>query len=134
MSHGDLHGFNVLVNDQNEPTLIDYGEVRKANGALDPVTLELSILFHPGIRGRFGDWPSVEQAAQWADMDSYLAGCPVSEFVRACRGWATVAAAGTDELLATAYAYALRQTKYGDAGTELALAIARGSYAELLAD
>ena len=33
MAHGDLHGLNVLVTPEGEPTLIDYGEVRRANAA-----------------------------------------------------------------------------------------------------
>jgi DNA-binding NarL/FixJ family response regulator len=132
MAHGDLHGFNVLVKDGTDPTLIDYGEVGDANAALDPVTLELSSLFHPHMAGAFGDWPQPAQAAGWDDLDTYLDGCPVPEFVRACRDWAREASAEEEELLATAYSYAMRQMKYPDTNKELALAIANGAQGKLL--
>jgi hypothetical protein len=131
MAHGDLHGFNVLVKDGADPTLIDYGEVGDANAALDPVTLELSSLFHPHMASAFGNWPDPAQAADWADLDAYLDGCPVPEFVRACRDWATEASAEVEELLATAYCYAMRQMKYPDTNKELALAIANGAHSRL---
>jgi CheY-like chemotaxis protein len=130
-SHRDLHGFNVLVNEQNEPTLIDYGEVGKANAALDPVTLELSILFHPGMADAMGDWPSTKQAESWIELEPFLVGCPVPRFVAACRSWAEASGAGTEELLATSYAYALRQTKYKGLNSELGVAIARGAHQRL---
>ena len=122
--HGDLHGANVLVTPQGEPTLIDYGEVRRANCALDPVTLELSVVFHPAMAGELAGWPTAEQCATWYDLDAYCAGCPVEAFVRACRGWARDVAAGEAELLASAYAYATRQIKYQEPTQALAEAIA----------
>jgi CheY-like chemotaxis protein len=131
-SHRDLHGFNVLVNREDEPTLIDYGEVGKANAALDPVTLELSILFHPGMGRAIEGWPTIEQAEAWIDLDTFLVNCPASSFVAACRSWAKAACAGDDELLATAYAYSLRQTKYQSANAGVAIAIARGALERLM--
>ena len=64
--------------------LIDYGDVRRANAALDPVTLELSAVFHPDIAGVLGDWPTVDQISNWADIDAYCKNCPtpVDDFVR----------------------------------------------------
>lgn len=130
-SHRDMHGFNVLVNQDDEPTLIDYGEVGKAPAALDPLTLELSICFHPGMNAAFATWPSVDQAQVFLDLDRYLDGCPVPEFVKACRAWAVEVAAGERELLACAYAYSMRQTKYGGPTLELARGFAEGAYARL---
>lgn len=132
-SHRDMHGFNVLVNRDDEPTLIDYADVGKASAALDPVTLELSILFHPEMAGAFSGWPSEEQARNWIDLDAYLSGCPVPEFVAAARNWALQVAAGEDELLATAYSYALRQAKYDNPTIDLALAFANGAHNRLAA-
>jgi CheY-like chemotaxis protein len=131
MAHGDLHGLNALVDERNEPTLIDYGEVRRAHAALDPVTLELSILFHPAMIGKLGDWPTEEQAANWIDLDQFCVGCPVEDYVRACRAWATRVAVDEDELLAAAYCYAVRQVKYADAPTAVAIAVARGAFERL---
>jgi CheY-like chemotaxis protein len=130
-SHGDLHGLNVLVNGQGEPTLIDYGEVISANAALDPVTLELSVLYHPAMAGSLGAWPTVEQAQAWKDLDTYCEACPVVGFVRACRAWAIEVSAGEAEILASAYAYSMRQVKYRDHASELAVHVAQGCLAGL---
>jgi DNA-binding NarL/FixJ family response regulator len=131
MTHGDLHGLNVLVNQRDEPTLIDYGEVRRANAALDPVTLELSIVYHPAMEGKLGGWPDAEKAAAWRDLDAYCTGCPAAEFVRTCRAWAYEVSAGESEVLATAYAYSLRQLKYAGPTAPVAEAVARGAHAAL---
>jgi CheY-like chemotaxis protein len=133
MSHGDLHGLNVLVSQRGEPTLIDYGDVRRANSALDPITLELSALFHPVMAGRLGLWPSLHQAAAWFDLDGFCVGCPIPDYVRACRDWATTVSAGEGEMLATAYAFAMRQLKYADANHDLARALADGARSRLTA-
>jgi CheY-like chemotaxis protein len=45
--HGDLHGSNLLIASDGEIVLIDYGDVGEGPASLDPVTLELSTLFHP---------------------------------------------------------------------------------------
>ena len=127
MAHGDLHGLNVLVNPQGEPTLIDYGEVRRANAALDPVTLELSAVFHPAMSGHLGAWPTEDQARNWLDLDGYCTGCPIEPFIRTCREWAVQVAASEEELAATAYAYAIRQAKYANPTLPLALAVAEGT-------
>lgn len=125
--HGDLHGLNVLVNQLGEPTLIDYGEVRMANAVLDPVTLELSVVYHPAMQGRLNGWPTVDQAARWADLDEFCIDCPIEEFVRACRSWAHSVSAGNDELLATAYAFSIRQAKYDNLSKPIALAVAESA-------
>ena len=131
LAHADLHGFNVLVTSHGEPTLIDYGEVRRAPAALDPVTLELSLLFHPSMVGRLGAWPSENQARHWVDLDEYCEACPFEAVVRACRQWAVDVAATTEDVAATAYAYALRQVKYRNPTLPLALAVAEGTHALL---
>ncbi len=131
MSHADLHGLNVLVNPLAEPTLIDYGEVRRANAALDPVTLELSAIYHPAIAGRLGGWPSDVQAASWHDLDAYCVNCPVESFIRICRGWAEDVSAGPEEVLATAYAYSVRQLKYEGPAVSLAHLVAQGAHEAL---
>jgi hypothetical protein len=104
-----------------------------ANAALDPVTLELSVLYHPAMIGRLDGWPSLDQARVWRDLDAYCVGCPVEGFVRACRAWAVEVSAGEQEMLASAYAYSMRQVKYRDGASELARAVAEGCYAALAA-
>jgi CheY-like chemotaxis protein len=131
MAHADLHGFNVLVTPHGDPTLIDYGEVRRAPASLDPVTLELSLVFHPNMAGRLGTWPSADQALRWVDLDTYCEACPFEALVRACREWALNVAATPEEVAASAYAYALRQVKYRQPTLALAVAVAEGAQAVL---
>jgi CheY-like chemotaxis protein len=64
-THGDLHGMNVLVNPAGAPALIDYGDVAFGPPALDPVTLELSAIFHPEGMFYSSEWPSIETAKTW---------------------------------------------------------------------
>jgi CheY-like chemotaxis protein len=130
-THGDLHGENVLLDNEGRAVIIDYGDVGEATASLDPVTLELSLLFHPkgplrdsaiGLSG----WPSEAQARNWGNIDMYVADCTLEHFVRECRAWALEVAAGQREVAATAYAYLLRQLKYEDTNKELALALLKG--------
>ena len=72
--HRDLHGLNVLVQDGDIPIFIDYGEVGEAPACLDPLILELSLLFHRECKRACGTWPSIDQAANWANVDEYLRG------------------------------------------------------------
>jgi CheY-like chemotaxis protein len=123
--HGDLHGSNILVAENGSAVLIDYGDVGDGPASLDPVTLELSLLFHPqGVD--LGEWPSLDQARQWGVAEAYLEGCPAAQFIRACRKWFGRVSAGNREVAASAYAYLMRQLKYKDTNKELALALLEG--------
>ena len=86
--HGDLHGYNVLVSADGAIVLIDYDDVGEGPASVDPVTLELSFLFHPNVAGAAGSWPSADQAIAWGDLEAYLVDCPFPEFIRKCRQWA----------------------------------------------
>ena len=123
--HGDLHGCNVLVS-QAQVALIDYGDVDGGPASLDPVTLELSLLFHPDAPHRAGPWPSADQARRWGDLDAYLENCPFPEFVRECRKWGLRVAAGNREVAVSAYSYLARQLKYDDTDKDRALALLDG--------
>ncbi len=124
--HGDLHGHNVLVSDHGQPVLIDYGDVRTSTASLDFTVLELSLLFHPVNVVADTDWPPVEHAQQWPDINRYADGSPFGPFVTACRTAGLAAAAGRREVYANAYAYAARQLKYDDTNKAIAIAIIRG--------
>ena len=124
-SHGDLHGSNVLVSNEGV-ALIDYGDVGEGPASLDPVTLELSLLFHPNAPDPAGAWPSIEHAKAWSDLDYYLDDCPFPQFVRECRAWAVCVAVGNREIAASAYSYLIRQLKYEDTNKERALALLDG--------
>lgn len=122
--HGDLHGNNILISN-GSAVLIDYGDVGDGPASLDPITLELSLLFHPQRLDTLG-WPSIEQASRWGSIESYVQGCPAAEFIRECREWAGRVSAGNREIAACAYSYLVRQLKYEDTNKELALALLDG--------
>jgi Ser/Thr protein kinase RdoA (MazF antagonist) len=52
--HGDLHIENVFVSDNDEPVLIDFGDVDDGSTALDPITLEFSMCTHPSTKDLIG--------------------------------------------------------------------------------
>jgi CheY-like chemotaxis protein len=125
VQHGDLLGENVLVDRDGKPLLIDYARTGLAAGALDPITLELSAVFHPGAQEVRGGWPSERQVAGWTDLDAFLIGCPFPDFIRATREWTVAVAASEMEMVAVALAYALRQLRYSVNVRPLALALIR---------
>lgn len=123
--HGDLHGSNILVSSNGTSVLIDYGDVGDGPASTDPVTLELSLVFHPN-RPKLEPWPSPEQARRWGTPEAYLEGCAAGDFIRACREWARAASAGKREIAAAAYSYLMRQLKYEDTDKDMALALLQG--------
>lgn len=131
-AHRDLHGGNVLVSGELVPVLIDFCDVGEATACLDPITLELSVLFHPGAADIRGHWPTVDQASTWADLDRFVVDCPVPDFIRECRGWANHVAAGEREVFVTAYAHALRQLKYDGVRKDVAKSVAKSAIAAAL--
>lgn len=118
MQHGDLHGLNVLVDSRGEPVVIDYGDVGRANPAVDPVTLELSAIFHPDAPDT--GWPTEDDLDHFDDDVRYLSACPNPEFVRACRHWSAAAQRSPEERAATVLAYAVRQLRYSNPTAPLA--------------
>jgi CheY-like chemotaxis protein len=122
--HCDLHGLNVLIKGADEPLIIDYSEIRQAPASLDPIVLEMSLVFHPAFAEIRNGWPTVDQAKRWYDLEIFAANCPLHGFLRACRKWAHDAEAGDKGVLATAYGYAVRQFNYVDTNHEIAAAIA----------
>lgn len=131
--HADLHPLNVLLNDELEPLFIDFGRVQQAPATTDPVTMELSLSFHPGLRA-LHNWPAAESAAMFFNVDEYLASSPVAEFVRACRQWALApgVGAGTRELAAVVYGYSIRQLMFPGVPADLAVALAAAAAQQLL--
>lgn len=75
------------MTDQDEPFLIDFAHTGIQAGPVDPVSLELSLIFHP--RSSFGSAISEGQCERWLD-DGYAVGMPrVGPIVAECRRWAT---------------------------------------------
>lgn len=121
--HGDLHGANILIDDKLRPVLIDFGRAGPAPSVLDPVTLELSAIFHPDSPLVSSRWPTADDLRKWADLDSYLEDCPYSDFVRACRRWSDVMRVGQRDLFATVSAFCLRNLQYDDVDKVRALSL-----------
>lgn len=110
--HGDLHGGNILVNAEGVPVLIDFGDVGPGFSCLDPLTLELSLYFHPdaiscGLAALLED--SIEN---WADLDIYLKNNPLKPIIQFCREWAYDLGPHDESVIIVAYVFTLRQLKY----------------------
>lgn len=122
--HGDLHGENVLVDLDGRPLLIDFGDTGPGPAPLDPITLEMSLLFHPHGPARGSEQPL--NWSEWPNVEAFAAESPFAAFIRSTRTWAYEL--GTDsEVMACAYAHALRQVKYDDVDSTIAVAIARAA-------
>lgn len=111
-THGDLHGMNVLLSNENIPVLIDYGDVEESAVSKDPITFELSTFFHPDGPLKESGWPNEDQALLWGTSEFSTQDCPAQEFYESCREWAEAVAAGKRERAAVAYGYLVRQLKY----------------------
>ncbi|MDU8498213.1 hypothetical protein RYB01_03345 [Pseudomonas syringae] len=112
--HGDLHGLNILVSEDAVPVLIDYGDVGEGALSTDPITLELSVFFHPKGPLRDSIWPSENTAKNWGQSDFIDDQCPSPEFFSKCQEWAEAVSVGKRERAAVAYGYLVRQLKYDD--------------------
>lgn len=129
VTHGDLHGENVLVVDGTRPILVDFAYTEVSLGILDPVTLEMSFLFHPSS-------PVVRDGRdvryeRWAEGD-YLPDSKQRLLLARCREWA-LASRGSSEFYAASYAHAIRHLKRTDTvAPDRALAVARSAALGLL--
>ncbi|MGB9366216.1 MAG: response regulator [Xanthobacteraceae bacterium] len=123
--HGDLHCANIVFDQRGDAMLIDFGDAGPSFASVDPVTLELSTLFHLQASRLPSNWPTGALLGQWSDVDAYVVGCSFPEFIRACRQWALGVAGSPEEVAAVAYSYALRQLKYDDTNKPFARALIR---------
>ncbi|HHM8124546.1 TPA: response regulator [Pseudomonas aeruginosa] len=110
--HGDLHGGNILVNKTGAPVLIDFGDVESGYTGLDPITLEMSLIFHPdcvlsGISKEIRTF-----LEHWPIIDGYCQNNPFGDVVKYCRDWAYDISGDDRSVLAAGYAFAIRQLKY----------------------
>jgi CheY-like chemotaxis protein len=124
--HGDMHGANVVFTDGNQPMLIDFGDCGPSFAVIDPITLELSTIFHSQRIRLPGGWPTAQAMRAWSDVDRYCDGCQFASFIRECRAWAVAVAGSEAAVVAAAYAYGMRQLKYPDTDKELARELIRG--------
>ncbi len=129
--HGDLHGENILIDKFQRPILIDFGDVGNGLAPVDPVTLELSIIFHDQGSARESDWADRANWSNWANLDAYCESNPYADFIRECRGGWALDVDSVEATLAFTYAHAMRQLKYSDVPDELALAVADSALTQL---
>lgn len=129
--HNDLHGENVVFDAEDSGMVIDYNDAGPSFASVDPITLELSVIFHKNHAQLGSVWPTVANMQAWPDLDRYLQGCPFPTFVRQCREWALAAANSPEEVLAVAFGYAMRQLKYQDTRKDLARALIQACAATL---
>jgi hypothetical protein len=130
--HGDLHCANVVFAERDQAMLIDFGDAGTSFSALDPITLELSTIFHSQHAMLPPGWPSEQNIADWAAPERFTEGCAFGPFVSACRQWALSDAGSPEEVVAIAYAYAIRQLKYRDTDKARARALIRACVAYLV--
>ena len=130
VAHGDLHGENVLIVEDSRPVLVDFAYTEPGPAVLDPVTLEMSFVFHPASPLRRAPEGTVN-FERWADGD-YLVGTQLGGIVARCRQWA-LRGRTTAEFLALSYAHALRHVKHSETvQPKHALAVARSAARGLL--
>jgi hypothetical protein len=123
--HRDLHCANVVFDGRGQAMLIDFGDTGASYAAVDPVTLELSTVFHSQHSTLPPGWPSEENMLGWPTVERFTANCPFAPFISACREWANTEAGSHGEVVAVGYAYAVRQLKYADTDKRLARALVR---------
>jgi CheY-like chemotaxis protein len=131
-NHGDLHCGNVLVDSHFSPVLIDFGDVGDGFAALDPITLELSLIFHPAAVAAGISNELQSRLPNWLDMDAFSAGLPFASALRVARQWSHEVGGSDRAVLANAYAFALRQLKYKDVDPSVAKMLLTVLSAELL--
>lgn len=107
--HGDFHAGNVLVDHQSLPVIIDFGDTGEGFTCVDPIALELSLIFHPDSTVRD---QSIKNIEDWPNLENYILGHPHNDFIHACRQWAYKVGGGDKAVLAIAYAHTLKQFKY----------------------
>lgn len=110
--HGDLHCGNVLVKSDGGAVLIDFGDAGPGFTSLDPIALELSLVFHPDARKLGLRDNLMGNLEAWPDVDSFARDDQMKDTIIACREWAHDVGGGDQSVLASAYAYGLRQLKY----------------------
>lgn len=124
--HGDLHGGNILVNGDHVPVLIDFGDVGAGYTCLDPITLELSFIFHPDARVN-GLAAQLESSSDnWLDLNVYGKGSPLYPVIKYCREWAYDVAPHDESVLSMAYLFVLKQLKYETVPADVLIKILSG--------
>lgn len=118
VQHSDLHGLNILVSEDLNPILIDYGDIQEAPTVLDIVTLELSQYFHPFMKDC--DKPELILFESWFDNEEFIKQVEYPLVGKFLRDWKSENSFNEREYVATVYAYAVRQLTYEGTNKEIA--------------
>lgn len=121
--HGDLHGENVLVDAVGRPVLIDFGDVGIGFAPTDPVTLELSLIYHKDGPARDPDLGASINWADWLNVEVCYESSSLQPLAIECRAWAQEVA-DLHSIAAFAYAHSMRQLKYPDVPHAVAVEVA----------
>lgn len=128
--HGDLHGENVLFcEESDDPVFIDYGDVKEGPLALDWMTLENSILFHPGADILGLEPEKRVDPEKWNSVNDYSSSENIVRYASLCRSNAEAEGLHKRELVAATYAYVLCQLKYKDTDKALAMSLLSSTHA-----
>jgi DNA-binding NarL/FixJ family response regulator len=123
--HGDLHCGNVLVKSSGDAVVIDFGDAGEGFTALDPIALELSLVFHPDAEKLGLRESLIGNLQEWPNVDGFTLNGKLKPMVAACREWAHDVGGGDLAVLAAAYAYTLRQLKYGTVPSDATMVLLR---------
>ncbi len=123
--HGDLHGENMFVLASGEPFLIDFAHTRVQPGPVDPVSLELSLLFH--------DSSPMHGSLSLAACSKWFSAEPVSPVVVACRRWALDNGHSATDYAVSGLLYALWIVKHATFPAQAA-AVAQSALEVLVGD
>ncbi|GFG81551.1 hypothetical protein MPRG_48270 [Mycobacterium paragordonae] len=110
--------------------IVDYGDVGVDYTAVDPVTLELSLIYNRQGPARAAEFHSSIRWDLWPDVEACYDSSPFRSFAAACRQWA-LESDSEEAVMAFAYAHSVRQLKYGDVPKEVASAVADASVSAL---
>lgn len=130
VQHGDLHCANVLVSNSAAPVIIDFNDVGSYPCGLDPVTLELSFIFHSSNAAESVDLydSSPEVLSRWFDLNyiTTLSG-EYGDAIKFLRDWASSGAFADRQFAALVYSYSFKQLKYPDTDKAKAKALIKSA-------
>lgn len=111
--HCDLHPGNVLI-DNEQTVLIDFDSEAFAAGALDPITMLISMLVHPDSPIRGALWPDTSEIESKFATPDFGEGHVCEVWFRGVQEWIDECRTSQREYWALVLAYAGRQLRYQD--------------------
>lgn len=113
LRHCDLHPGNILIDDDSA-VLIDFDSEEFAAGVLDPITMMISTLVHPGSPIRGSGWPNRLEIEQYYGTRDFGVGHACEAWFGGVYNWVQECQSSEREFWAVTLAYAARQLGYQD--------------------